>query len=555
MTGLARWGMVFGLMSLLTACGGGDAVNPFEDPVGGGGGGGTTTDPVYTLGSGSGASFTPGVLDIDVTSLSAGGQTNVSASVVDQNGDLSQNVHSIVFNSPCSAAGLATITSPVNTTGGIATTTYTAKGCVGTDTITATTVFTEGTATATGTLTVQPATLGQLHFLSAIPPIISVRGYGLTEISEVTFQVLDTNGNPVSGQIVDFTLSTNVGGITLSDASLTSDVSGNVRVDVHSGTVATSVRVIATLRSNPELTTTSDNLVIVGGPPDQDSIAIGAAILNPDYWCTVNFVDVLTVIASDHFNNPVPDGTKAQFRTEWGQVQGECDMVDGRCTVEFRTSGCDTPPDGRVTILVTMLGEESFLDVSNGDEVLDDTDIWLGDMPEAFHDFNENGVYDPGQEPYLDFNLDGVYSPADGYFNGLLCNPSNTLNKCWSSDPLHESKPNIHVRDSVVIVIPIPTPIITFSTPSIEAAGGSDSTLLRVTDPNGQTMPIGTTISVETTNGELLTPGSYTVANTTEPEAYVLTVGTDGTSDSGILSVTVTTPRQTSASASIPVND
>ncbi|MET0044773.1 MAG: hypothetical protein ABW100_14795, partial [Candidatus Thiodiazotropha sp. 6PLUC3] len=265
MSGLARFVTPFILMFLLSACGGGDAETPWDDSGSTTGGADDTIDDVgadsaaITIGSGSGSSFNSGVLALAVSSLSAGGQTSVSATLADADGNLYQDSASVTFASTCQATNLATIESPVEASSGVVTTTYVATGCSGTDTIRATVTVNGNTSSATAVVNVQAAEIGSMEFVSVEPRLIGLRGVGLTEVSRVTFLVSDQNGNPVSQQKVNFTLSTTIGGTAIPSGGelATSDTNGLVTTDVRSGTVPTAVRVVATLASNPLISTHS----------------------------------------------------------------------------------------------------------------------------------------------------------------------------------------------------------------------------------------------------------------------------------------------------------
>ena len=166
------------------------------------------------------------------------------------------------------------------------------------------------------------------------------------------------------------------------------------------------------------------------GIADQDSFSLSASVLNPEGWDIDNTEVTLLILAADHFNNPVPDGTAIFFTTEGGQVDSSCQTATGQCSVTWRSSD-PRPSDGRVTILATAIGEESFVDL-NGNNVLDNTDNY-SDRREAFRDDNENGVHDVGTEEFRDFNSNGMYDPADNEFNGALCNSANVTNICSTS--------------------------------------------------------------------------------------------------------------------------
>ncbi|MGD9172076.1 MAG: hypothetical protein PVI97_18820, partial [Candidatus Thiodiazotropha sp.] len=270
MSGLARLFIASPLVFLLVACGGGDADTPWDSSTTGTGttsgetieDAGTDAADIF-IGSGSGDDFDAASMDIAVTSLAAGGQTTITVTLADSDGNLYQETASVSFNTDCYSSGLASIDTPVETSVGVVTTTYVAEGCSGTDTIRATVTINSETTTATGTVTVQPAEIGSLEFVSAEPSLIGLRGVGLTEVSRVSFRVLDQNGNPVSQQTVNFSLSTDVGGANIPEGAETavSDSNGLVGTDVKSGTIPTAVRVTASLESNPLISSQSDGLV------------------------------------------------------------------------------------------------------------------------------------------------------------------------------------------------------------------------------------------------------------------------------------------------------
>ena len=132
----------------------------------------------------------------------------------------------------------------------------------------------------------------------------------------------------------------------------------------------------------------------------------------------------LTARLADHFHNPVPDGTAVSFTSEGGSVVASCNTVGGVCT-SVLTSQALRPSNGRVTVLARATGEEAFTDL-NGNGTADNAAEMIDangastDMPEAFVDYNENGIRD-ANEPYFDFNGNGAYDAADGLYNGVLC--------------------------------------------------------------------------------------------------------------------------------------
>jgi hypothetical protein len=610
MSGLARFATTLILMLMLIACGGGDAETPWDSS-------GTTTDDDSTtdtidddgtssadiyIGNGAGSSFEIGELSIAVPSLSAGGQTSVRATLADVEGNLYQSSATVTFTTDCLASGLASIDTSVDTSDGVVTATYVAEGCSGTDTIRATTTVNGTTTIATGTVTIQPAEIGSMQFVSAEPSVIGIRGVGLTEVSQVSFLVLDTNGNPVTQQVVNFSLNTDIGGVSIPPGSVkaTSDIDGIVRTDVKSGTVPTTVRVTASLEANPLISTQSDGLVISTGVSDQNSMSLSANVLNPEGWLIDRLQVSITATAADHFNNPVPDGTAVYFTTEGGQIQSQCQTEDGACNVIW-TSSNPRPVDdllpgglGRVTVLATMLGEESFID-ANGNGVLDSGDTPFANMPEAFRDDNEDGVRDPVLEEFVDFNDNNVYDDGsvDPNYNGALCCDAAAVAQaatavaagedpgvCYNVSPVTvvscSEEKNISVRDSLALVMAESNPVILLDGDNVQTDGdfieidlpgglSSFTFTIRGAD-TGQIMPAETTITFSTTNGTIETSSSFIVPNSSSNArldssvveyrvALTPTENNQPGDETGILTVRVTTPQGTVSTGYVVVND
>ncbi len=590
------------LLTAVSACGGGGGFT-------GDGGGGTAA---VRIGSGTGDSFIPGTLALGVSPLSAGGITSVTATLVDSSGNSYTTATDVSFSSLC-VPGLASLTTPVTTINGVAVSNYTAQGCSGDDTITATAVVDGATLTATATINVLPATLGSIEFVSATPANIALKGAGGAggaESSTVIFRVKDTNGSVVANQQVNFALNTTVGGLSLSPTTAISLADGTVQTTVTSGTVATTVRVTATIAgTSPAISTQSGQLVVSSGPPDQDSFSISAAILNPETFVINGVTNVISMFASDQFNNPVPNGTAINFITEGAQIQSSCQTSNGTCTVNW-TSANPRPANGRVTILAAAIGEESFTD-ANGNGQLDaaaepfidanksgfydsgeaftDRDAngsinpeHFADLGEAFRDDNENGVRDTSPtEPFLDFNSDSLLTSPDGKYNGIFCTPAAKL-----SGAICDAPNTLNVRNSIVLVMAdsfasvgiTPNPA-TFATCSTATAFIKPSMTVTATVTgvnNGQIMPAGTTVKFSSSNGKVLEPSSFTVPNSSADvtggvnglSVFSVTLESDAsqtgtaapftctnTSPAGTLTVTVTTPSGAITTASISVSD
>ena len=361
-----------------------------------------------------------------------------------------------------------------------------------------------------------PGNLQTIAFVSAEPTTIGLKGTGLNESSTVKFQVLGDNGSPLSGRDVKLTLDTTVGGITISappgpagtSACATSDAGGFVTAFVQSGSIHTSVRVLATVANSSNgtctgtaiingqpVSTVSSRLTITTGIPDQDSLSVFVSAFNPSVRlggsAVCDNVPVqVNVLAADRFNNPVPDGTAFAFTTEGGSIDGTCASLNGGCSVTWRSQN-PYPADGRSTILVTALGEESFTDL-NGDGHFDDPEPFT-DLPEAFVDLNENGVHE-ANEPFLDLNLNGQYDGPSGSFTGVLCDGPTKCDTVRST---------LHVRDQVVLTMSSQKPVVTpqFPVPFVTQNDSTSVLSFVIKGDNGQPLPVGTTVSLEVPSG------------------------------------------------------
>jgi hypothetical protein len=476
----------------------------------------------YSIGA-STISLSAMILPVGV--LSAYGTASVSVDVLN-NGVLYTSPITVSFTSACASANppKASLTASVTTVNGRATASYLDNGCNNPnpgDTITATLI--NGVST-TGNLKVGAPSLGSIQFVSVVtnpattPPMITLKGTGgagRSESARVTFRVVDSAGNPIGNVLVNFSLNTSLGGLSLSSTSATSDsATGNVVTNVLAGTVATAVRVTATAGA---LSTQSDQLLVSTGIPAQDAISLSASTHNIEGWNIDGVTTTLTARLADHFHNPVPDGTAVSFTSEGGSVLPGCITVGGACT-SVLTSQAPHPTNGRVTVLARAIGEETFTDLNgNGfadpGEMIDANGIST-DMPEAFVDYNENGIRD-ANEPYFDFNGNGIYDGPDGLYEGVLC-ATPGVGFC-------SPQKSIDVRTSQIIVFSSSAAIITINNGATIAlppctlaggAGGPMTFIVTVVDVNGNAMPAGTTVAFSSSNGTITSAASVVVPDT-----------------------------------------
>ncbi len=522
---------------------------------------GGTNSTTVSLGSGNGAAFQSGIIGIGTSSLSAGGSTSITVSLQQSSGTLYTQSTQITFSSPCQAGGLATITgtgeasgtATVTTTTGTATATYVANGCNGADVITATATVGGNALSATGTVTVAVAAVGSIVFTSATPTNVSIKGTGANQTSTVVFTVYDTSGGPRAGATVNFSLDTSVGGIQLAPATGTTGANGQVQTVVQSGTVATAVRVTATVQGvTPTISTQSSELTITTGIPTQNAFSIAVSPCPNVEAFNIDGTQVtVTVRMADRFSNPVPDGTAVTFSTQGGSIGGQCTThtvgaQSGYCAVTWTSqdprpiNGALGHPSGRSSILATAIGEESFTD-ANGNGEFDAGETFF-DRAERFRDdadltadnFDTDVGYQVG-DFYYDFNNNQVRDPADGIFEGVLCTAG--LPVC---DP---TKTSTGIGKRTLIIMSTGGAQITGPANVTIPHGTSGQIVYTISDLNGNPIPWDATVTA-TTSGSAgaMTPASFTQGCTFGRGGtnYAFTLAA-GSAPGGAITITVKT--------------
>lgn len=495
--------------------------------------------------------FVDGEIGVESSTHSAGATIGLEVVLVNQNLERITTPTTVNFASSCVNTGDASIDASVVTNNGVAESTYQDLSCAGadgtTDTIVATVVVNSADLSATTDITLSSESLGSVEFISATPESIVLKGtggQGKQETSTVTFVVKGELGNPLNQQAVDFSLNTDVGGLSLAAASGITNSEGLVSAKVVAGTVPTAVRVTATVTVDDQgntISTQSDLLSVNTGLPDQNSITLALSTINPEARNIIGTNVDVTAYLADSFNNPVPDGTTVNFTTEGGAIEPSCTTTDGNCTVTW-TSQEPFTDNHRVTILATAEGHEYFVDV-NGNNLFDDNDggavngttgnideILSGfgrvrpfdggyiDMPEAWRDDNENFVYDVG-EVFIDSNNNGTRDVENDLFNGPQCEATS----CATSNFItirkavrlitSSSKAYIRILDASDNVVYQNYGTTVRNNISI-ARGSSQSFTLEVSDTQFQTMAHETGIALTSDVGDSVGTGTFTIGNT-----------------------------------------
>lgn len=547
------------LSLFLTACGGGG--DPVVSDSAAETEGEETPDEVTTsstvanpqIGTGTGNDFLSGSLLITQSTLSAGGSTQITATIVDAdegNKKIVSQEYFVEFSSSCSTDAKAEFSKEnVQTSSGEISVTYTATGCSGSDLITFTLRNLDGQSSidvATGTITVAPPEIGAITYIGADAAAISIATIGdavLPKLTTLTFKVLDRGNNPVSNRTVEFELSNNSGGMALSLISSVTNESGEVKTAILSGSTHGITTVRATTYATDNTTkiyTTSQQISVTTGIADQDSFSLVVDKLSTRGWDsfgTGSEVEV-TAFANDHFQNPVPDGTIINFMADSGSIGSSCETVAGTCSVTWLSANPRPGSDwagnlfvadntriydaqlvtydaswngglpGVASVTAYTIGEAGFSD-SNGNDLYDAGEEFTP-YAEAFLDANDNGIYDYNsstnpREEVIDFNSDGSHSAAPSTYQGITCSDNST--HCQSL---------LHVRDTVKFLVASAQTVVSLYSVSGTSSGdltgsscvvmdGEDIELTYlISDVNGLMPPTGTSISLDVGDLEIV---------------------------------------------------
>jgi hypothetical protein len=486
---------------------------------------------------GSGSPFVKDVLALQSQTVRPGEPTQVTGEVRTEDGALFTLPVEVTFRSTCSANGGAQLLSPTMSADGKFRSTYQAgTGCSGRDEITAEANYPGQAfaAQARAQIEVLAPEPTAISYARATATLIALRGRGtatLPEHTTVTFRVTNPQGIPTPGAAVRFSLSAEGGGRSIATTNVVTDANGEAQARVSSGTAAGTFRVIATLVVANQ-SSQSEGIVVSTGTPDQNSFSLSVSTFNIEGNNIDGVGTTLTIRAADYYNNPPADGTRAFFTTEGGVVQPHCELVNGVCSVRLSSQN-PRPANGRVSVLVTAAGDETFVDL-NGNGEWNEGEPYE-DLGEAFRDDNENGVWNPG-EPFLDRNGNGTRDGGNNRYDGALC-PG--VGGCVGLS-------TVDVRQQAVIVFSTSQALVSFSPSQISVDELTPRTVVvSVSDANGNLPAAGSKIEFNVTNGKLLSEDtSFTVGNSNAPGplTYALLIVGDGTPSTGVINATVTSP-------------
>lgn len=497
---------------------------------------------VVTMGNGTGADFEEGVIGATVTSVPAGGSSFLSVNLVEFGGEPYATSVDVTFASECFSESLSTFSSEtVSSIGGLATTTYTSAGCQGSDVVTATAVAENTVLNAVIALDVESDTVLSIQFVSIDEPILSLRGAGGVETTDVTFKIIGALGAPVVGESVSFSLQSVPGGVSIAEGKETdlTNADGEVSTTVQSGTVSTTFSVTA-IHDASGNSSSSQGITIFSGAPVDSKFSMSLSTFKPENAYNTDGIEVeVSIIASDYFGNDVPDGTQVFFASpESGNIDSQCTLTSGECSVTWRSAG-DRPSDLRATIIAYTAGAEDYTD-NNGNNVYDTEDSFsfdFDDLAEVYADEDESGGYELG-ELFVDSNESGGRDEGNLLWDGPCLSSVDETADCSGETSVNIWRQAVVVMptdsprllngvysfDEGVFWIDLPTSRTTIKT-SDSATGIVDFQVV-IADSNSavdtefgpHALPIGTTINISLDSGtgfELLGTTERTVGSET----------------------------------------
>lgn len=455
-----------------------------------------------------------------VPALGAYGQTTMTIGISGASPGSPVNVS---VTSSCVSQGKATLSpSTFTATSGSVDLQFKDNGCGALQTedkLQATIVGTSSVVTLTQPIAVPGA--ASIAFVAAAPEVIYIKASGFTETSTLTFEVRDGAGNILPNRAVKLSLLTRSGGITMeggtADITQISDAAGRVTVRVNAGTQPAPIRVSAALVDLPSIATVSSNLSVGVGLPSQLNFSLSQRQINIEGMSRDGVENTYTIIASDRNGNPVPNGTSINFISESGQIEPIVKTVGSPigapvsavATARFQSSS-PRPDDGRFTVTVYALGEESFID-QNGDNVYTDGEPFQ-DLGNLHKDRIYDGLYDPSVDEYVPTVISNdslcltpaiSARPFDGRLgatavtSALLALDASIPSVGGSTcDGKWSGAGRVYVRRAVETILSTSTPRILWNSTS-----GLDSSCLKVTLQTGP-LPTSTEIFTPLLGGE-----------------------------------------------------
>ena len=192
---------------------------------------------------------------------------------------------------------------------------------------------------------------------------IGIRGTGSNETAQLTFEVRDSVGVPVSGSnriIVNFQILGGPGGgeFVFPTSQVSDALNGRASTRLTSGTKAGVVQVFASgTVDGRQLKSSPVRIIIAGGLPVQDRFSLSRQLANIAGGLYDDLRNRIMAIVGDKDGNPVQPGTAVYFTTTGGIIQASAQTdINGIASVDLIT-GNPRPSGGIATITARTIGD------------------------------------------------------------------------------------------------------------------------------------------------------------------------------------------------------
>jgi len=322
---------------------------------------GTTTTGTTTTGTGGGPTASI-MLAADDDSIPSGGtsSTTITATLTDVSGQAVAVGTSVTFTTTLGTFPGGTASYTVTTPGdsGIVNVSLMSSATAGTATVTAT------SNSVTQTIPVEFTTEGATALVGSVilaaPSTDGAVANGLDSYT-ITAQVLDTLGQPLSGQSVTFSYSLNLGLVAIDPLTSSTGADGTVSCEVTD--ISSAADTVAISASAGGVTSASAiTLAFIGaaggGPGSVGSVTITAG--SSEIVADGASSTIITATVKDTNGKNIGDGTTVTFSTTAGTLSGATTTANGKATATF-TSPTNL---GSATITATCGGVSDSTSVS-----------------------------------------------------------------------------------------------------------------------------------------------------------------------------------------------
>ncbi len=203
---------------------------------------------------------------------------------------------------------------------------------------------------------------GSIYLDNISEESIGVRATGQKEDTQITFQVVDINGNPLRNDnavTLNFEFGDSPqGGEFLSPESATTNNLGQATVTLTSGEKSGTVQVVARTQDSNGRTIRSQPVAVAikAGLPSENNFSLHPAQRNMTY-SQLGEVYEISALVGDKYTNTVPDGVSIYFESNGGTIDGSSTTINGRAVTSLQM-GHPIPSNGLTTIRARTSNDE-----------------------------------------------------------------------------------------------------------------------------------------------------------------------------------------------------